>query len=81
MAKVDVEDLMNTLSNLWVVEFCESQLYWGSSSWVEIYDSYAEALEVVKETNKHNTSKEVPDYYIQANRPTLFADYYRIKLS
>ena len=81
MAKVNVKDLMNTLSNIWVVEFSESELGWGSSTWVELYDSYSEALEAVKETNKHNTSKEVPDYYIQANRPKLFADHYKFKLS
>jgi hypothetical protein len=81
MAKVNVKDLMNTLSNIWVVEFRESERGWGSSTWVEMYDSYVEALDAVKETNKHNTSKEVPDYYIQANQPKLFADYYKIKLS
>jgi len=76
MSKVDVKQLMNTLSNIWVVEFRESE-----SGWVEMYDSYQEASDAVKMTNKENTSVEVPDYYIQANSPKLFADYYKINLS
>ena len=81
MARVDVKELMNTLSNIWVVEFRESESGWGSDTWVVMYDNYQEALDEVKDTNSKNTSKEVPDYYIQAYEPKLFADYYRIKLS
>jgi hypothetical protein len=81
MARVDVKELMNTLSNIWVVKFRESERGWGSDTWVVMYDNYQEALDEVKDTNSENTSKEVPDYYIQAYEPKLFADYYGIKLS
>jgi hypothetical protein len=81
MASVDVKDLMNTLSNIWVVEFRESELGWGSHTWTLMFDNYTEASNVVKNTNKENISNTAPDYYIQANQPKLFADYYNFKLS
>ena len=81
MPLVNLKNLMNTLSNIWVVEFRESESGWGSDTWVLLYDNYEEALNEVKDTNSKNTSKEVPEYYITAKEPKLFADYYRIKLS
>lgn len=80
MASVNVQDLMNTLSNIWVVEFCESELGRGSNTWIRMFDNYTEASNVVKNTNSENTSNEAPDYYIQANQPKLFADYFNFKL-
>ncbi len=81
MAIVNVRDLMNTLSNIWVVEFCESELGRGSNTWVLMFDDYTHASNVVKYTNSENTSNEAPNYYIQASQPKLFADYYNFKLS
>lgn len=85
MSIVNVKELMNTLSNIWVVEFVEfreSERGCGNfHTWVVMFDNYKEASDEVKDTNSKNNSKEFPNYHIQASQPKLFADYYKFKLS
>lgn len=72
-------NLFNTLKEVWVVEFRESERGWGSDTWTTWHETLEEAQEVVRKTNTKNTSKEVPDYYICAYEPKRFTEYYRIK--
>ena len=81
MARVNVNELLNTLSNIWVVEYRESEIGWVNGTWIEMFDSYEEAQKEFNDTNSENTSKDVSDYYIIAYKPKLFCDYYGVKLN
>jgi 5-formaminoimidazole-4-carboxamide-1-beta-D-ribofuranosyl 5'-monophosphate synthetase len=77
--KIDKKELINNLSNIWVVEIVESELGWSSNVSVELFDSYSEAISRKNKINEENTSDEAPDYYIVATKVELFLDYYKIR--
>lgn len=58
---------MKVKGELWKVTIIESERGWGQSViGSETYTKESEAIKRCDEINKHNTSKEVPDYYTRA---------------
>jgi hypothetical protein len=74
-------DLLKTLDEIWVVKFRESESGWGSDTWTIWYDSLEEARKDVRDVNKKNPVGRVPDYYICADEPVKFTEFYKIDRS
>ena len=56
-------------TQVFVVEFTEYERGWGQKPWdTEYYDNEQEARQRAIDYNtKHNTAKEVPDWYVRAD--------------
>ena len=71
-------DLLKTLDEIWVVKFRESERGWGSDTCTVWYKSLEDAQKAVRKVNKNNPTTYVPDYYICADEPVKFTEFYKI---